>query len=715
MTQTTTMTKKPTWASLFAPIGLAIRPQQELLGNAIISCFDEKQNLVAESLVGTGKSYAALIPMIEKIQAAKKEKKSYRGIISTETIGLQQQYVNKDLPFLESKYPGFTYMALKGRGNYLCMNHVKQNARGNTWVASTERKLDAMRGRIVEGDRSELERLLNTEISDHEWSFLAGESVRCAEGKCTKEDCWSTKARARALASDLVVVNHAILRVDADTRDGAGDFAGETFLGPVDALVVDEAHTLSNVLVDGWTEELSEWEVLQKSGSIVTAVDLCVSSGLMDDGGLGRRASDVGDGVSDFLKSVVKFFGHLHEDTVKSQGWGSVEDIICLKYISSGGASAGLRVSLEEYEVQGVARLEEAIKVYTDVYEYLKKCVVIYDDMGIKKGRRKITKGRTAAKDLLGILGKIHTAMCSSEGTVVEYGTPYVVVGSGYERRNGERTIRLKVIPLDISQRAAEIWKGRSCVLMSGTMRDLTDGTFKYVVKSLGFPDHKEIFTDSPFDHAKQQLVYVTNAKKEPIQIPGAQFSLEEMEALIRAADGRSLVLFTSNKELDAAVGHFRKLVAAGDFPWRVLAQEKGTNKQKLADDFRSDKHAVLFASKSFFTGNDFVGETLSLVILAKFPLPRYDAVCKEQIKWWRSKGFPRFYEMKALEVFHQAAGRLIRSNTDTGVVALLDQRAMDTSTSVYKTARLGVNGLGSPVVQSIEEVQRCLSVTSVV
>lgn len=715
MTQTTIATKSPTWASLFATVGLSIRPQQEVLGNAIISCFDNKENLVAESLVGTGKSYAALIPMIQKILDAKKQNKAYRGVISTETIGLQQQYVNKDLPFLESKFPGFKYMALKGRGNYLCMNHVKQNARGNTWVASTERKLDGMRGRIQEGDRSELEKLLGQEITDHEWSFLAGESVRCAEGKCKPEDCWSTKARARALASDLVVVNHAILRVDADTRDGAGDFAGETFLGPIDALVVDEAHTLANVLVDGWTEELSEWEVLQKGGAIVTGVDLCASLGLKDDGGLGRRASDAGDGIADYLKSVVKFFGHLHEDTIKYQGWGSIEDVICLKYISGSSASPGLRVSLEEYEELGVKRIEQAIDTYTEVFEYLKECVKNYDDMGIKKGRRKITKARTAAKDLLSILGKIHEAMQSTQGTVVEFGTPYVVVASGYERRNGERSVRLKIIPLDISVRAAEIWKTRSCVLMSGTMRDLTDGTFKYVVKSLGFPDHREIFTDSPFDHSTQQLVYVTNAKKNPLQLPGAQFSLEEMEDLIRAADGRSLVLFTSNKELEAAVAHFRGLAASGDFPWRVLAQEKGTNKQKLADDFRSDKHAVLFASKSFFTGNDFVGETLSLVILAKFPLPRYDAVCKEQIKWWRSKGFPRFYEMKALEVFHQAAGRLIRSATDTGVVALLDQRAMDASTSVYKTARLGVEGLGSPVVQSIEEVRKCLSVKSVV
>lgn len=696
MTQTT-------WAEIFAPMmqahGLGIRTQQETLGDAIINSFSGDGNLVCESLVGTGKSYAALIPMIHKILVAKKEKKSLRGIISTETIALQNQYVLKDLPILQKAYPGFEFRSLKGRSNYLCMHVVKQNARGNTKVATVERTLSAQLGRITVGDRSEIEKILGYEIDDHFWAFIAGSSQFCGENKCQSDMCFSTRARAQALTADIVVINHAILRVDADTREDGVDF-GETFLGQVDFLVVDEAHTLESSLVDGWTEELSEWELLDKVSKIYQGVDYCLN--LVKNDGIGYQTQHAGEGVEDFIKSVTQFFGFLH----KGEDWNNVEDTISLKYLFT-GAGPGAIAAMSEYEEQGLERLNTAVDTYSEVLKYLAQSLDEYEAQGLKKGRSKITKARTAARDLIKVLGRVRDAMSTSDGTVVEYGVPYVVTASGFERRNGDRSVRLKTIPLDISSKAKSIWKDRVCVLMSGTLRDLVSRDFRYAVASLGFSNFKEISTDSPFDHLNQQVVYVTPARSPRIDLKGAQFSLDEMVELISAARGRSLVLFTSKVELEAAVSHVRQLQAAGDFPWRILAQEKGVNKQHLFDSFREDTHSVLFASKSAFTGNDFVGETLSLVVLAKFPLPRYDAVCKQQIKWWRGRGFPRYYEMKALEVFHQAAGRLIRSSTDTGVVALLDQRAMDSSQNVYKTARLGVEGLGSPVVQDVESLRK--------
>lgn len=695
-----------TWTQIFEPVqkakGLDPRPQQAALGQAIINSLYGQSNLVAQALVGTGKSYAILVPMIHKILEAKAEKKKLRGIVSTETLVLQNQYVETDLPALQKIFPGFTYRSLKGRANYVCFNAIKLNARGNQQVAAVERKLNTERTRLGAGERKDVERVLGRELDDHFWKFLGGSSQGCSDNACAPDECYSAKARAEALTADIVIVNHALLRVDADTRDD--EFGGgDAFLGDVDFLAVDEAHTLEDVLISGWTEELSEWELLERNGKIIAALDFGKS--LINDPTIGFETQHANEGIEEFLKTVTKFFGLMHID----EEWKRVEETISLKYLTPGGPT-GIIHYMDTYENDGPRWLATALDQYEKVEDFLKRALEQYEDMGIKKGRRILTKGRTAVREMKSIVSKLSKAIATKDGTITEYGVPYVLTASGIERRNGDRSVRLRVIPLDISSKAKGIWENRRCILMSGTLMDLTDGSFRYATTSLGFTNYAEISTESPFDHKAQQVVYVTPAKQEKVDLKGAQFSLDEMVDLVKAANGRTLVLFTSKAEMDVALTHVRQLAAAGDFPWTVLAQEPGVNKMSLAERFREDKHSVLFASKSFFTGNNFPGETLSLVILVKFPLPRFDAVCKQQISWWRTRGFPRYYEMKALEVFHQAAGRLIRSASDTGVVALLDQRAMDTTQRVYTTALQGVQTLKSPVTQDIEVVKKYLS-----
>lgn len=693
-----------TWMNLFKPIvdsstkKMDPRPQQALLGQAIIDTFESKGNLVAQALVGTGKSFAALVPMINEILDSKKTPTPKRGAISTENLSLQDQYFLTDLPFLAKTYPGFTYKTLKGRTNYICFDVAKQNARGNTTVAGIVSTLDRQRGRLGLGERRDVERLLKKELNDHTWSFIAGSSIHCGENQCSTEECYSTRARAEALKADIVIINHALLRVDAETRDSAVD---ETFLGPIDYLVVDEAHTLEKVLIDGWTEELDEWELLSKSAKISEAVDL--GTQYISDASLGYLTQNANDGVADFLKSITRFFGLIHKD----EDWKNVTDTISQKFIT-GGTTQQMISAMTAYEVDGLKDIESAIKTYERTEKFLKRVKDKMADEGIK-GTRKISKGLTASKDMIKVLTKIKDAMDTKGGTIVEFGVPYVVTASGIERRNGELSVRLRVVPLDISSRAKDIWRARSTVLMSGTLVDLTDGSFKYAATSLGFEDYTQIATDSVFDQATQQLVYVTPGLQERIDVKGAQFSMIELIDLITAARGRSLVLFTSRAELDYAASQVRQMVAEGTFPWRVLVQDKDANKTNLKEEFEKDVHSVLFATKSFFTGNDFPGETVSLVAIVKFPLPQFNVVCRQQMDWWRRRGFPNWYEREALAVFHQASGRLIRSSGDVGVLALLDQRASRADERVFKTALMGVEGLGSPVTQNIEQVKSFL------
>src|SRR5690606_27522091 len=135
----------------------------------------------------------------------------------------------------------------------------------------------------------------------------------------------------------------------------------------------------------------------------------------------------------------------------------------------------------------------------------------------------------------------------------------------------------------------------------------------------------------------------------------------------------------------------------------------KEANKAKLADNFKNDSTSVLLATKSFFQGANFPGETLSLVVIVKYPLPQYNTLCKNRIQWWKGRGFPNWYESKSMEVYHQASGRLLRTESDFGVVALLDQRTTDASQRVCQTAIKAVQSLGSPVVRDLASVKAFL------
>ena len=205
--------------------------------------------------------------------------------------------------------------------------------------------------------------------------------------------------------------------------------------------------------------------------------------------------------------------------------------------------------------------------------------------------------------------------------------------------------------------------------------------------------------------------MYITPADRPIVDtVERAQYSFEELVDLINAATGRTLVLFTARAEMDDCVERLRDLPAAGGFPWPLLVQEPGIDKQELIDSFKTDTHSVLVGSKSFFTGIDIPGEALSLVVLAKFPLPKFDVLCRRQIEHWRKRKFPKWYEREALQVFAQSAGRLIRTSGDHGLVAILDQRVTRAGENVFKTAKLGVDALGSGVIRSTEDVRKFLA-----
>lgn len=694
-----------TWEDIFQPVlslGREVREGQAILGQAVVDVIENGGSLLGNASTGTGKSFAILVPMIHQARQNIAEKRQFKGIVSTETITLQSQLCDSDLPFLSKLYPGFTFRKLLGRSNYLCLNFAALSARGNMETNVMVQKLETRQIDLGDGEKRDVERILGKELTPREWEYLAGSSKFCADNQCDKEKCYSARARELAMIANIVVVNHAILATDIEMKAGAGGGAfADGMLGQIDVLAVDEGHQLEPVLVSQWTKEISDWELQEISSSVQDGIDKArsVKSNAM----IGYNTNNGLEDMQDVLTSIQRFFLLLSRRA--NEEWKGSSSALCMKYLS-GSVAPEVMAAMREYEEENPLRLKRADQALRAASKYLKECAKDAAEQG-SKGLRKINKGHRAANELLEMIEVITKALETRDGIVNHFGT-YGCIVDGWERRDGKPGMTVRLVPLDISAKAKNIWAGvRSNILLSATLTDLTDGSFRYAKSCVAFPDGAEVNVETPFNLAAQQLVYMTPANSDPVE--GTRYSFTELVDLLNASRGRALVLFTSRQELDWAARELLQLRASGHFDYPVYVQEKDSNKTKLMENFKSNINSVLLATRSFFTGIDVQGESLSLVVLAKFPLPRYSVECRQQITHWRTRGFARWYERESLTVFQQAAGRLIRSSDCTGVVAVLDHRVMDTTNGVYKTAAIGVNALGSPVTQDLETVRSFL------
>lgn len=696
------------WSELFEPViragsvsgqPVAERPQQAQLGEAIARALSGPSYLMAEAPTGTGKSLASLVPIIDAVH----QDSEFRAVISTETNALQAQYETKDLPFLHKIYGGFSFCALKGRSHYLCLDSAKNNSLNNPKITGLYRKLEPVVDALGTGERGDVEKRVG-KLDDDAWSMLSGSKIFCNDNQCDTARCFTARARAKALASNIVVVNHALLQADIDMKDGQNSALTEGLLGDYSALIVDEAHALEQVLIDGWTEEITGWELVNLTASISSGMEK--SSAVSDPANLRYRVEKANDDIKNVLDITKRFFElqYAHEE------WARLSVSLCAQRVL-GGASSELLSAMTAFEEEMPVKVTKIQATLEEVKNHLTEAVKKAREEEVKGVLREMNKGLRAAKQLSGFCGTLVHAAKSKTGVVRKFDIPHAIVLDGYESKDGTHRVKIRTVPLDVSEKVSTLWGGRSAVLLSATLTDLTTGTFDYTALSLGFPTHESLKTESAFTYRDVQQVYVTPARTPVVDtVDRAQYSFEELVALLEASDGRALVLFTAKAELEDCAKRLQQLQAAGEFNHPILVQSQGVDKQLLLEKFKTDTHSVLIASKSFFTGIDVSGQALSLVVLCKFPLAQFNVVCRKQIAHWKGRGYPNFYENRSLTTFQQAAGRLIRSSGDHGVVAILDQRVTRASEKVSQTAQIGVRALGSDVIRSTEDVRKFLA-----
>lgn len=690
-----------TWNDIFEPVkkfsgNLEERPQQALLGQEIIDTLQDGGVLLGNAPTGSGKSFATLVPAIDYVKRTRKQ-----VVFSVTTLALQDQISKKDLPFLFKVYGGFTYAVLKGRGQYLCLNNMKQMTMGDPKLNSLYMKLDG--AGLATGERAEVEARVG-KVDDLVWSKMCGESQRCSEMNCDEAKCYGVKARSKAVGKDIVVVNHSVLIANHESKKFGGGFLGAE--GDFPVLMVDEAHELENSIIGFLSTRVNKWELNTLQGAITKGVASAVERGLYPINE--RKVTGALDRLNDNFDFLIQFYHGLC--TYEGREWDKETTKITKKVVSV-RAPENIKAMGRRFSGTMLDEMFEDLQTLHQTYGQLKASwekAVALDDGKL----RVLTKAMNKANDLYMYMKKIFEACDTSQGYSMDYGTPYGVILNGYHNRDGDVMGSLHITPLEVSAYAEQMFAGKTCIFVSATLKDISAPSgkeFNYFVQSMGL-DSKTVQTldlEAVFDYGSQQLVYISGNTYSigGNRLGGVKYSLEELYDLIMAAKGRTLVLFTSNAELEEALQYLSQT----GIPYPLYAQGGSMDKQELVDSFMSEKNSVLLGSKSFFTGVDFHGEACSLVVLVKFPNPRFDDLCKLRLNWWSKKGYRNWYEMEALSVFQQGAGRLIRKGDDFGVVAVLDKRATDPNEKVYASVGKGVTAMGSSVTRDIKDVKNFL------
>nr|BFE54934.1 ATP-dependent DNA helicase [Saccharothrix mutabilis subsp. capreolus] len=616
-------------------VGGAEREGQLAMAEAVERAIRTGEHLAVQAGTGTGKSLAYLVPAIRHAVAEEST-----VVISTATIALQRQLVDRDLPRLGQalrkelgREPRFAI--LKGRRNYLCMHRVHTGAPDEPEDAGLFDPFAVSRlGREVKrlhewssdtetGDRDELV----PGVSDQAWKQVSVTAREClGAAKCpVGQDCFAERARAEAGKADVVVTNHAMLAIDA--------LEGYQVLPDHDVVVIDEAHDLVDRVTSVATEELSASLVATAARRCGRLIDQSVADRMAEaSDGLGMILEDAPVGRLDSLPQALAGALRATRDAARacitSLGPDRKEDV-------EGATARKLALSLLDEVHDSAARILEAFDDDHDV-------VWVSGDSGLNR-----TPSLRVAP--LGVGGLLRERLFGKRTTILTSAT--LTLGGTFDT-----LARQWGLPTSSAARKAE-----------GTATD------KEPPSDLGQPRWQGLDVGSPFEHGSSGILYVARHLPPPGRDGLPPSYVDELEGLVNAAGGRTLGLFSSMRAAKAATEALR-----GKLEHPVLCQGDDSTGQ-LVKRFAEDPRTCLFGTLSLWQGVDVPGPALQLVVMDRIPFPRPDdPLASARQKAVESRGGNGFLTVAATHaalLLAQGAGRLLRSMNDKGVVAILDPR----------------------------------------
>jgi len=642
--------------------GYEDRPAQRKMLTAVAKALNDGDTLLVEAGTGTGKSMAYLLPSLKFAV-----ENGMRVVVSTNTINLQDQLLDKDVPdLLRATGLPAQVTVLKGRSNYLCLRRWLTLFKADD-LSAGERMLLIRTllwlGRTATGDRAEL-RL--TPEEDEAWgSKVAATAEVCSPLRCSfhrEGTCFVARARRAADSAHVVIVNHSLLLSDVVT--------GNQVLPEYKHLVIDEAHHLEDEATAQLSRRVTAREVSRRLAELAET-SAAGGKGLLAEGtgtlvhaatdaekqeGHHRRLERGQEQVVRVRSGLDRLFmmlGTLTREQARRGDSGPVTVRV----------TAGLRAQPLWSDVDALWG-----DVGRDLLDLQRTILDVNAGLEAIQGRNDIQDA---------ILGELSAQATAWNETHQHFSRviaendadtiAWLTIGQHEE-------LGVSAAPLDVGPTIRDQLIGplAAAILTSATLT--SEGSFRYVRDRLSLHDADELTVGSPFNYAASTLVYLPTDAPEPNQA-GYQRAVERVILDVATElKGRTMVLFTSHSQLRATYMGLRDVLDARKI---ILLGQRvdGSSRARLLETFKSGKPCVLLGTSSFWEGVDVVGEALSCLIIARLPFaPPSDPIVEARSEQFDDP-FNQYSLPHAILRFRQGFGRLIRSKSDRGIMITLDSR----------------------------------------